>query len=73
MSFSPGESSGVRDDWPEARGPAHIRTPHYLRGRNGTVVRRLGAFPNPEDLAFGRPADAARPLPRGLRTERPLA
>ena len=48
----------VRDDWPEARGPCHIRTPHYLRGREGTVVRHLGRFPNPEDLAFHRPAPA---------------
>ncbi len=34
----------------------HLRTPHYLRGRRGTVVRHLGEFPNPEDLAFARPA-----------------
>ena len=46
----------VRDDWPETRGPCHIRTPHYLRGAAGTVVRHLGDFPNPEDLAFDRPA-----------------
>ncbi len=31
----------VRDDWPEAR---------------GKVQRHLGDFPNPEDLAFARPA-----------------
>ncbi len=54
--LAPGAAVRVRDDWPEARGPCHIRTPHYLRGRQGTVVRRLGAFPNPEDLAFARPA-----------------
>ena len=46
----------VKDDWPETRGPVHIRTPHYVRGMQGTVVRQLGAFPNPEDLAFARPA-----------------
>lgn len=46
----------VKDAWPEAGGPVHIRTPHYVRGRRGTIVRRLGAFPNPEDIAFGRPA-----------------
>jgi nitrile hydratase len=34
----------------------HLRTPHYVRGMSGTVVRTLGAYPNPEDLAFGRPA-----------------
>ena len=59
--FAPGARVRVRDDWPETRGPCHIRTPHYLRGLPGTVVRRLGAFPNPEDLAFRRPAET-RPL-----------
>jgi hypothetical protein len=54
--FAPGARVRVRDDWPETRGPVHIRTPHYLRGMPGTVVRDLGAYPNPEDLAFGRPA-----------------
>ena len=51
-----GQRVRVRDDWPEARGPCHIRTPHYVRGRCGTVVQHLGDFPNPEDLAFDRPA-----------------
>jgi nitrile hydratase len=54
--FAPGAPVLVRNDWPETRGPVHIRTPHYLRGRRGRIVRKLGAFPNPEDLAFGRPA-----------------
>ena len=54
--LEPGTAVQVRDDWPEARGPCHIRTPHYLRGHRGTVVRHLGRFPNPEDLAFRRPA-----------------
>ena len=54
--FAPGTPVRVRDDWPEARGPAHIRTPHYVRGVRGRIVRGLGAYPNPEDLAFARPA-----------------
>lgn len=54
--FSDGAVVRVRDDWPELHGPVHIRTPHYLRGKQGRVVRRLGAFRNPEDLAFARPA-----------------
>jgi nitrile hydratase len=54
--FAPGDMVRVRDDWPEARGRAHIRTPHYVRGRSGVVHCYLGAFPNPEDLAFGRAA-----------------
>jgi nitrile hydratase len=59
--FAEGALVKVRDDWPERRGPCHIRTPHYLRGREGVVERRLGAFPNPEELAFARPAPL-RPL-----------
>ena len=54
--IQPGTRVRVRDDWPETRGPCHIRTPHYLRGKTGTVTRHLGDFPNPEDLAFARPA-----------------
>ena len=61
MTLAGGTRVRVRDDWPETRGPCHIRTPHYLRGRTGRVVRHLGDFPNPEDLAFARPA-ARRPL-----------
>jgi nitrile hydratase subunit beta len=59
--FAPGAHVRVKNDWPETRGPVHIRTPHYLRGMHGTVLRQLGAFPNPEDLAFARPA-ATLPL-----------
>ena len=55
-AFCAGSAVRVRDDWPETRGPVHIRTPHYLRGHAGRVVRCLGAFPNPEELAFRRPA-----------------
>lgn len=54
--FEPGAPVRVRDAWPERFGTVHQRTPHYLRGRAGRVVRRLGAFPNPEGLAFGGPA-----------------
>lgn len=54
--IAPGTTVRVRDDWPERRGPCHIRTPHYLRGRTGTVLRHLGDFPDPERLAFALPA-----------------
>ena len=54
--IAPGTRVRVRDDWPETRGPCHIRTPHYLRGETGVVTRHLGDFPNPEELAFARPA-----------------
>jgi hypothetical protein len=56
MNFPPGTRVRVRNDWPETRGPCHIRTPYYVRGETGTVVRHLGDFANPEDLAFARPA-----------------
>jgi len=55
--FADGETVRVKDEWPEALGPVHIRTPYYVRGVVGEVVRWLGDFPNPEDLAFARPAE----------------
>jgi hypothetical protein len=60
MNFATGDAVTVKDDWPESRGPAHIRTPHYLRGHKGQIVRYLGDHPNPEDLAFARPAEDRR-------------
>lgn len=46
----------VRSDMP----PGHVRTPAYLRGKTGWVERRLGPFPNPEELAYRHPGT---PLP----------
>ena len=69
--FAAGDRVQVRDDWPERRGPCHIRTPHYLRGRAGTVQAVLGAFANPEDLAFARPAPV-RPLYHVLFDQPPI-
>ena len=64
--FAPGDPVRVRDDWPEAQagrtgGRVHIRTPHFVRGAEGTIEALLGRFANPEDLAFARPAEE-RPL-----------
>jgi nitrile hydratase subunit beta len=61
MMFAAGETVRVKDKWPEATGPVHIRTPYYVRGVVGVVARHLGDFANPEDLAFARPAEH-RPL-----------
>lgn len=47
-----GERVRVRSDMP----PGHIRTPAYLRGKTGLIERRLGPFPNPEQLAYRQPA-----------------
>ena len=37
--------------------PGHVRTPAYLRGREGVVERVLGPFGNPERLAYGLEAE----------------
>lgn len=55
MSLAAGSPVRVKDAWPEAEGPVHVRTPHYVRGKRGTVVRHLGNFPDPGDIAFERP------------------
>ena len=34
--------------------PGHIRTPMYLRGKRGVVLKDSGAWKNPEELAYGR-------------------
>lgn len=60
MSFAAGSRVTVLDAWPEADGPVHVRTPHYVRGKAGAVVRELGAFPDPGDIAFARPAAIRR-------------
>ncbi len=42
--------------------PGHVRTPYYLRGKTGEVIRSLGNSPNPEELAYGRDGEPALPL-----------
>lgn len=44
----------VRADMP----PGHIRTPAYLRGKIGEIERKLGPFPNPEQLAYRHRGEA---------------
>jgi nitrile hydratase len=44
--------------------PGHVRTPYYIRGKVGFVERVLGPFRNPEELAYGRSGEPARPLYR---------
>ena len=69
--FAPGARVRVRDAWPERAAPMHLRTPHYLRGREGQVQRMLGTFPNPEAIAFGRPGEP-RELYHVLFDHKPL-
>ncbi len=40
----------------------HCRTPHYLRGKRGVVVRPLGRYPDPEALAYHKPGLPPRVL-----------
>ena len=60
MSFSVGDEVIVRDAWQ----PGHVRTPAYIRGRAGVVAQVLGAYPNPEELAYRRYGQPAPTLYR---------
>ena len=51
VRFAPGDAVRVR----AGAATGHIRTPWYLRGRNGVVERVCGHFGNPEELAYNRP------------------
>ncbi|WP_395623671.1 SH3-like domain-containing protein [Sphingomonas daechungensis] len=54
MKFAAGDRVRVMDHWPEKAGyKVHVRTPHFLRGHEGTILRVMGKFRNPEALAFG--------------------
>lgn len=50
-AFAAGDAVRVR----RGDAPGHIRAPWYIRGKAGRVERICGAFPNPEELAYGRP------------------
>ena len=47
--FNVGDRVVVKRRFP----PGHRRTPHYIRGKTGEIERICGAFPNPEELAYG--------------------
>jgi nitrile hydratase len=49
-ALAPGDRVRVREDFP----PGHIRTPVYVRGKEGVVRRAFGRFRNPEVLAIGK-------------------
>ncbi len=48
-NFKAGDSVTVIRTHP----PGHRRTPFYIRGKSGVIERSCGAFPNPEELAYG--------------------
>lgn len=47
--FEVGDRVLVKPRYP----PGHRRTPSYIRGKTGVIERICGAFPNPEELAYG--------------------
>jgi hypothetical protein len=58
--FGVGEHVRVKRAFP----PGHLRTPYYIRGKQGAVERVCGAFPNPEELAYGFDGEPRRVLYR---------
>jgi nitrile hydratase len=58
--LAPGRAVRVR----KVESPGHIRTPHYIRGKTGTIERFVGLFRNPEELAYGRGGQPLRALYR---------
>ncbi len=50
MSFLPvGQPVRVRSSFP----PGHVRTPFYVRGRQGRIVGLAAVHPDPGSLAYG--------------------
>lgn len=47
--FKVGDRVAIKRSFP----PGHRRTPYYIRGKRGVIERICGAFPNPEELAYG--------------------
>lgn len=60
MSLNPGDRVLVHNWQP----PGHVRTPYFLRGKQGEIHTILGPYPNAESLAYGRTGDAPVPLYR---------
>jgi hypothetical protein len=58
VTFEPGERVRVLP----SEKPGHVRTPAYLKGKVGWVESLIGAFPNPEELAYGHSGLPERPL-----------
>ena len=58
--FRAGDPVRVRPGPPEA----HCRTPFYLRGRPGVILKTVGIYRNPSQLAFHKPGLPTRPLYR---------
>ena len=49
MTYGPGDQVRVLP----LEKPGHVRTPDYLKGKNGWIEFLIGPYPNPEVLAYG--------------------
>lgn len=58
--FNVGDAVVIKRSFP----PGHRRTPYYIRGKRGVIERVCGAFPNPEELAYGFDGQPAKVLYR---------
>jgi nitrile hydratase len=58
LKFTPGQPVKVRSG--EVHG--HVRTPAYVRGKQGWIERVQGDFRNPENLAYGGDGLPRQPL-----------
>ena len=58
--FNVGDAVIVKRAYP----PGHRRTPHYIRGKQGVIERICGAYPNPEELAYGFDGEPKKTLYR---------
>ena len=58
--FRVGDRVAIKHAFP----PGHRRTPYYIRGKQGVIERICGAFPNPEELAYGFDGKPAKVLYR---------
>ena len=59
--FALGQRVQVRDDLDPI---GHYRTPHYVRGKKGTIQRVLAYFLNPEEEGYGKNAGTTQRLYR---------
>jgi nitrile hydratase len=58
LKFTPGQAVRVLTGQPQK----HVRTPAYVRGKQGWIERVHGEFRNPETLAYGGDGLPCEPL-----------
>lgn len=64
--FNVGDRIVIKRTFP----PGHRRTPFYIRGKQGIIERICGAFPNPEELAYGFDGEPKKVLYRVRFTQK---